>query len=86
MNELENIEWAGFMEDCLRHFVENGVEKIMMVTINKDGQVATAFSEKVLVNDLALGGFWLTQEAMSASMGLSNRDDREEGSDDGTHL
>lgn len=74
MKGLENIEWACFMEDCLHHFIETGVEKIMLVTLDKDGQVATAWSNKVLVNDLALGGFWLTQEAMSASMGLSNRD------------
>lgn len=84
MNELENIEWAGFMEDCLRHFVETGVEKIMMVTINTDGQVATAWSNKVLVNDLALGGFWLTHEATAAAMRISNRDENAEGSDDGT--
>ena len=70
MSELENIEWAEFMEDCLHHFLENEVEKIMIVTVNKYGQVATAWSNKTLVNDLALGGFWLTQEAISKSMGL----------------
>ena len=63
MIDFDKIKWSEWMEDTIQHMVEDDVDRVMLVAIRKDGCVCVATSPEIDVNDLALAGFWLTDEA-----------------------
>ena len=63
MIDFAKIKWSEWMEDTIQHMVEDNVDRVMLVAIRKDDCACIATSPDVSVNDLALAGFWLTDEA-----------------------
>lgn len=63
MIDFSKIKWSEWMEDTIQHMVEGNVDRAVVVAFSEDGCTYVSYSGDICIHDLALAGFWLTDEA-----------------------
>lgn len=63
--DFRQIPWAPWMEDTVKHMVEDNVEAAVLVAFCPNGKVAITYTDNTTVHDLAMAAFWCQDEAMN---------------------
>lgn len=73
--DFSKFSWAEWLEDTIKHIVEDDIDKIMLVAIGKDGNVRTAYTDNCDCHDLTISAFWMNHEAHAWA--FNNEEDEE---------
>lgn len=77
--DFDQISWAPWMEDTVKHMIEDKVEAAILVAFCPNGKVALTYTDNTIVQDLAMAAFWCQDEAMTI---VHEHEDEEESEEE----